>query len=174
LLDKTVALTPPYPSVAVANWFIENLDDGVSPLKVQKLVYFAHGWHLALYNEPLIDEVVQAWEYGPVVPGIYRRFRRYGNQNIERLGMEYRIDDENVHAETPRVPNEDKRTIRLLRRIVEVYGDLTAGQLSTMTHQPDTPWYPIHQRNPNRKGVEIPDDEIKKYFRQIAGHRIDA
>ena len=49
---------PPYSALAVANWFVENLA-GTTPLKLQKLIYFAHGWHLALKGEPLIDEVVQ-------------------------------------------------------------------------------------------------------------------
>src|SRR5208282_4587731 len=72
---------PQYPSMAVANWFIENLSR-VDPLKLQKLVYFAHGWHLALRDQPLIDELVEAWDYGPVVPSLYHQFKRYGNQSI--------------------------------------------------------------------------------------------
>src|SRR5258708_10309168 len=60
----------PYPAEAVANYFLEkSWEEGksVDPLKIQKLVYFANGWHLGLYGSPLIDEEVRAWTYGPVI-----------------------------------------------------------------------------------------------------------
>jgi len=72
-------------ALAVANYFIKKGIDtkkSVSPMKLQKLVYFAHGWRLALYNSPLIDEAIQAWQYGPVIPGIYHEFKHYGNRDI--------------------------------------------------------------------------------------------
>ena len=56
----------PYNAIAVANYFIDKAKaDGVplTHMKLQKLIYFAHGWHLALYGEPLIDEEIQAWEF---------------------------------------------------------------------------------------------------------------
>ena len=57
---------PPYNALVVANYFIDKAKaEGVSltPMKLQKLIYMAHGWHLALYDKPLIDEQFQAWDY---------------------------------------------------------------------------------------------------------------
>lgn len=71
--------------LAIANYFIElakNDDNLVSPMKLQKLVYFAHGWCLALADKPLINEKVEAWQYGPVVGSLYREFKKYGNEGI--------------------------------------------------------------------------------------------
>lgn len=59
-----------FPTIAIANHFImRRWRDGVhvSPMKLQKLVYFAPGWYLALFNKPLIDERVEAWKFGPVI-----------------------------------------------------------------------------------------------------------
>jgi uncharacterized phage-associated protein len=39
----------------------------MSPLKLQSLLYFAQGWHLAVHGEPLFPEPILAWRLGPVV-----------------------------------------------------------------------------------------------------------
>ncbi|MFQ5632018.1 MAG: Panacea domain-containing protein, partial [bacterium] len=57
-----------YDSRLIANYFIDFArKDGVaiSPMKLQKLVYFAHGYYLAITGQPLIEEEIQAWRYGP-------------------------------------------------------------------------------------------------------------
>jgi len=67
----------PLPSAAVANYFLDlGLRESIpiTPLKLQKLVYFAHGWYLGFTGEPLLNEGIQAWEYGPVIPSLYHDF----------------------------------------------------------------------------------------------------
>ncbi|HEY1718789.1 MAG TPA: type II toxin-antitoxin system antitoxin SocA domain-containing protein, partial [Verrucomicrobiae bacterium] len=60
----------PFKSIAVANRFIElaqKSDSKLTLMKLLKIVYFAHGWHLALRDKsPLIDDTVEAWKFGPV------------------------------------------------------------------------------------------------------------
>jgi uncharacterized phage-associated protein len=61
----------------VARYFIMRAyEDGIEAemtnMKVQKLLYYAQSLHLALYNEPLFEEEIQAWRYGPVCPPAYR------------------------------------------------------------------------------------------------------
>jgi uncharacterized phage-associated protein len=80
----------PYDPKAIANYLLEvakNHNETLTPMKIQKLVYFANGWHLALKNEPLINEQVEAWPYGPVIPSLYRAFRRFGDQAITALAI---------------------------------------------------------------------------------------
>ena len=46
-----------YSAKEIANYFLElSAKKDISPLKIQKLVYIAHGWHLALYGEPLVQD----------------------------------------------------------------------------------------------------------------------
>jgi uncharacterized phage-associated protein len=171
VLVKADTPKPPYSSIAVANWFIKNLDE-VTPLKLQKLIYFAHGWNLALRDAPLIAEPVEAWEYGPVISRVYHEFKEYGNRAILTLGTEVDflpdatvpIGERTVFI-TPQIPNTDHNTLMLMRKIADVYGKYTGAQLSTMTHQQNTPWFAVHQEFPNRKNVDIPDSQIKEYFR---------
>ena len=74
--------------IAIANYFIKKpFEDGteLTPMKLLKLVYAAHGWHLDLAGEPLIGERVEPWKYGPVVPSAYDEFKDYGDRNITKL-----------------------------------------------------------------------------------------
>lgn len=58
---------------------VENRERGenLTNLKLQKLLYYAQAWHLALRNAPLFDEDFQAWVHGPVLPSQYLRFRSF-------------------------------------------------------------------------------------------------
>ena len=59
-----------YKALAIANYYIDkaNVEDTpLDHLRLQKLVYLAHGWHLAIHGRPLIEESVEAWKYGPVI-----------------------------------------------------------------------------------------------------------
>src|SRR5690242_19451838 len=76
----------PFSAKAVANEFLKLAKEEhrtLSPMQVIKLVYLAHGWYLAITGRPLLDERVQAWRFGPVVPSIYHEFKKYGNGPIE-------------------------------------------------------------------------------------------
>jgi Uncharacterized phage-associated protein len=49
-----------YPTIAVANAFIERAMKGqlpdLDPMKLQKLMFYAQSWNLKIYNEPLVDD----------------------------------------------------------------------------------------------------------------------
>ena len=45
---------------------------------LQKLVYIAHGWNLAICGEPLIEEAPEAWDNGPVYRSIWDHIRDHG------------------------------------------------------------------------------------------------
>jgi uncharacterized phage-associated protein len=84
-----------YEAKAVANHFLDLAQDSrgtLSPMKIQKLVYFSHGWHLSINNgRALIDEAVQAWTYGPVIPSLYHEFKKYGNGPITSPALSMEI-----------------------------------------------------------------------------------
>lgn len=61
----------------------------------------------------------------------------------------------------------DEQTMALLSNIWDVYGAMSAIQLSNLTHHADGPWHRVYTENPNRKGVVIPDALIKEYFDSV-------
>jgi uncharacterized phage-associated protein len=158
-----------YPPTAVANAFLDlsrNSHEALDPMKVQKLVYFAHGWHLGRGAGPLISEPIEAWDYGPVVPTLYRDLKPYGAGAITEHLKEFEPTPGGFRFVAPAVTDATERSF--LGRIWEVYGKLSATQLSAMTHQPGTPWTTTRNRNPGARGAVIPDELMKIYFQQLA------
>lgn len=160
-----------YPAAAIANELLElaRLDGKkLTPMQVQKLVYFAHGWNLALTGEPLIDERIEAWEYGPVVKSLYKDFREFGSGFITKLAKAPDLDGAEYSWTTPCIddgPDDELNefTKALVQKIWEVYGGYSAFRLSEMTHAETSPWTAA-RRNPHQF---IPDDSIRDYFKQM-------
>ena len=92
---------------SVAEFFLplhkEDDAEAMSQLRLQKLLYYAQAWHLALTGRPLIDEDIQAWRHGPAVPSVYRRYKSYGWRSIPK-------------PDTP-VPSFDPETARVLHAV---------------------------------------------------------
>ncbi len=157
----------PFSAAAVANEFLRLAYADrrpVTPLKMQKLVYFAHGWYLAVTGRPLISESVQAWKYGPVIPTLYKEFKEYGDEPIPFPAMTFvpgkgksvvSLDDEGT-------TDEVALARQVIQRVWAEYGSLTAEQLSSITHDEGSPW----DSTPHKDvaGTEISDDKIKEYF----------
>src|SRR5258708_4614205 len=130
----------PFPAKAVANEFLKLAkQDGktLTPMQLIKLVYFAHGWHLALTGKPLLDERVEAWKYGPVVPSLYHEFKRYGNEEITDFARKDEVinkDGKLTIGYSPiKLEGEGAEyASQLVKKIWEVYGKYSAVQLSNL------------------------------------------
>jgi uncharacterized phage-associated protein len=115
----------------VARYFIVRAyEDGIEAemtnMKVQKLLYYSQSLHLALYDEPLFDEVIQAWRYGPVCPPAYRFYSEFEAKQLPIPGQELLLQ----------IPDEKKK---LLEEIWRYFGGYHAYRLSDMTHV-EFPW----------------------------------
>ncbi len=150
-----------YPAKTIANYFIfksksESLSD-LTPMKLLKLVYIAHGWHLAIKNEPLIFESIDAWKYGPVIETLYHEFKRYKNNPISEL------------TQAPSVPDEDESTRKILNDVWSKYAIHTGVQLSNWSHEPGSPWHQTwHDKNgKSYNGLPISNQIIQEYFSKI-------
>lgn len=166
-----------YTAKAIANYFIDKAKEAGNPvahLKLQKLVYLAHGWYLAFQDEgapPLVTEYPEAWKYGPVFPSLYHELKINGSDPITTPAMEW--DTEGYYREgvmfitsptTPTVDTEDAYVISLLDQIWNHYGTWTGPQLSNYTHRPSSPW---DQVSKERHNENIPDKIIQKYFKDL-------
>ncbi len=137
----------------VARYFLAKADpeigDIISNLKLQKLCYYAQGFHLALRGQPFFPEPIEAWQHGPVVPELYHAYKQYGGGAIP-------------------VPTDvdsscfDQEQRELLDEVYSVYGQYSAWKLRNMTHE-EPPW---RDAQANGAGV-IAHDAMASYFRTL-------
>ncbi len=151
-----------YNTLAIANFFIKSsfaTGDELTPMKLIKLCYIAHGWHLGLYEKPLLDEPVYAWKFGPVVVNVYHHFKCFGNSRITSYAKTIN------GIELPNVPE----TEAFLERIWDVYKKFDGIQLSAMTHQKDTPWDIVYNQMNGKvnKDSIIPDNIIEQHYKTL-------
>jgi uncharacterized phage-associated protein len=119
-----------YNASDISKYFIRcaNLEaEGViTNMKLQKLLYYAQGFHLALFDTPLFAETIEASQYGPVVPEIYRQYKSYScNALPEATDF------------SPEIINLDTR--ELIDEVYEVFGKYTGTALANLTHE-EAPW----------------------------------
>ncbi|MEQ9867412.1 Panacea domain-containing protein [Pectobacterium aroidearum] len=166
-----------YSAIAVANAFIERAKhygiNDLSPMKLQKLVYFAHAWHLALTGKPLIDEPVCAWRYGPVVPSVYNAFRGYGSGHIPTPAVAYEYSQGVPFPIIPTV--NDKESAHLIDAVMNTYGNQSAIFLSNLTHQTGSAWDVTKDdhRQGQISGCVIPNEVIRNTTRVQLGMNVD-
>lgn len=162
-----------YSAIAVANAFIEKAKAkgirDLTPMKLQKLVFYAHAWSLVMTNKPLVKDKVFAWTYGPVIESIYHEFKSFGSTNITKPGTELAWDDDpNALIEfkyvTPRLPQEDEFSSDIVDYVLEAYGDQSAISLSNLTHRPGSAWHTIVEEHGGGgpRSLVIPNDVIKE------------
>ena len=154
----------PYDTRRVANFFLDK--EPLTQMKLHKLLFYAHGWHLGFKGRPLIDETFEAWTYGPVVPSIRAEFRSFGSRPIDVPA--YMLSPLDGRFEpVPPVDGADGFSGELLERVWKVYKGFSASQLSALTHKPDSPWT---QARAGYTGVvrfpPIPNSLIQKHFKQ--------
>lgn len=125
----------------------------ISPMKLIKLAYICQGFHLAYYNEPLFPERAQAWKFGPVIREIYDEVKGYGRDPVHPR----HFDDEEEAM--------DERAEKVLWVVFEVYSQLSAAQLSALTHHQGTPWYVVREKM-RTKNNNIPHFLIREHYRK--------
>lgn len=139
----------------VAEYFLSKVDadagDCISNLKLQKLVYYAQGFVMAITNKKLFDEKIIAWQHGPVVKTLYDMYKDFGANCIT---PDFNYDLSKI--------SKKSEIVEILDEVYNVYGQFSAWKLRQMTHS-EGPW-----QNYNLNDI-IPDESIMEFFKtQIA------
>ncbi len=111
----------------------------------------------------LLDETLEAWRYGPVVPSLCREFRRFGADPISSLATEFDPRSPDFFG-VPEVDPSDEFVLGLLTRVWKTCGRYSAAVLSSLTHEPGLPWTLTRERNPGVRFAGIPNDLIRSHF----------
>ena len=149
---------PSYDPRAIANEFLRLRDGPTNQMWLQKMVYIANGWNLAINNEPLTDARIEAWDGGPVFRAIWNQIRDFGyNVKGGLLGD---------HQGRPYVAELTPNERNVLEHVWKRYGGYSGLELSRLTHQEGTPWSNAFFG----KGRNSPLDpaDIKQHFIELA------
>ncbi len=125
---------------------IEGQGELMSNMKLQKMLYYEQGFHLAVFGTPLFEEDIEAWMYGPVVPAVYEVYKDYGYNGIDPGKVE-------------EVSLSDREQA-LFDEVYKVYGAYSAIGLMNMTHR-ESPW----ANTPTGVGSVISRDKMVEFFR---------
>jgi uncharacterized phage-associated protein len=121
--------------------------EGITNLKLQKILYFAQAYYLAKFDKPLFNNTIEAWEYGPVVPDVYRKFKDYGGNPI--------ISEKDESS----LSEKDKG---ILKEVWETFGGYSASRLVDISHA-HTPWKDAYAS----KDKTISNKSLGEYYRPL-------
>lgn len=129
--------------------FFQDAGDPVSNLKLQKLLYYVQGWHLALLGKPAFPDRFEAWVHGPVQPATYGNYKAYRWSPIT------------AELPVPEIPDE---TVEVIKSVLETYGGDGGYQLELRTHQ-EAPWLVARGAlSPDQESSAIITHESMKAF----------
>lgn len=132
----------------VAEYFLalqdEDAGDTISNLKLQKLLYYAQGFHLAVFGVCLFEDEIEKWTHGPVVPTIYHEYKSHGQNDIPAPTD---VDFSEIDTE-------------FLNEVYNEFGQYSAWKLRNMTHD-ESPWV-----DANHGGI-ISHKSMMDYFSQF-------
>lgn len=154
-----------YSAASIANGFLSlgfRDEKNITPMKIQKLVYLAHGHALVERPALIINEFFEAWKFGPLLPSLYHECKRYGPNAIDNYIHDL---DLRTGLKFP-APMPDETMVRDITEFVWcTYGDYSASTLSDWTHAKGGPWDKVTNGGTKiLRGQDISNDLIKIYF----------
>lgn len=131
---------------SVARYICDKGSWRVTNLQLQKIIYMAQMFHLGKDGSRLVDAGFEAWDFGPVVPELYRRVRMYGSAPIQDVFYNARVfNDTDTRAQT-------------LEEVCSALLPKRPGELVDITHWEKGAWAKNYV--PGIKGIRIPDEDI--------------
>lgn len=149
--------------------FCQNMGVTISPLKLQKLLYYVQSWHIAKFDkQDIFNSLPEAWVNGPVYREVYNTYKTsfFKNNNIRTDLDEVALSNKLKKQQEFLNLNEDQ--LKLVNTVLEAYSKLSDERLVLMTHS-EEPW------NEARKGLspiersenKLSIDTIYNYFNRI-------
>lgn len=137
----------------------------ISNLSLQKLLYFVQAYYLAFtpLHKPCFDDEIEAWDFGPVVPRVYREFRRFGGGHIPPIEQYILFTPENIWNSQVVDFNENvipKADRKIIQSVVDNFKNYSATDLVSLTHS-QRPWKEAFAHGGNRI---ISKSAIRGYF----------
>jgi len=131
----------------------------VTPLALQKMLYFVQGIHMVNFGQPMFDEECQAWVHGPAYKGVYELFKTFRYNPI---------DDKRFVILRERFKDLTEDEMNTIDIVINSFGMYSAKTLERITHK-EAPW--IDEREgllaDEPSNNVIPKEKIKQYFDMV-------
>lgn len=142
-----------YDVLDIAEYIIKRgweMGDCINCLKLQKILYFVQTQFMVAENYPCFSEKIEAWEFGPVIPIVYRKYIKFGNATLF---------DDYITQDFDYISDEDKENIDAVIKMALPY---SSAELVKIT-QNQLPWMNAIVR----KNKEIKIESLREYFCDI-------
>ena len=139
------------------SYILKEAED-ITPLQLQKLLYYTQAIYMVNYNKTLFPEKCQAWEFGPVYKNVYDVFKEFKYNPIEDKRF---IFFKNNHQS---LSENDKHIIDM---VINTFGMYSGKTLTSLTHR-ESPWNEVYDDTVNFHSEVITNESIKKYFVRMA------
>jgi len=136
-------------------------------MKLQKLLFYAHAWHLAYGRGPLFENDFEAWPWGPVVRDVYVQTKDYGRGAVTGRIWEFAKGDDGFAIITPEGVDTDLKGF--IKSVWDVMKNYSGVQLSNSTHAEGEPWTIISKSIGTSSKPTIPNDLIQDVFKKKLG-----
>lgn len=144
----------------IAKYFIYLSNENnlvITNKKLQKLVYYAQAWSLALRNKNLFNENIEAWIHGPVIRTLFDYYKRFHFSSIE----------EQISPTIEKLFSPEEK--QLLDNIWSVYGKFDATYLEILVHS-EKPWQEARARHNQVISSESMIEFYKSRLEQVQGN----
>jgi uncharacterized phage-associated protein len=154
---------------AVANLLLKEArsrGQHLSNLKLQKLLFLCHAFHLVDTGRPLVRGTFEAWQYGPVHREAYDAFKKFGAKPITEDADKY----DPVTGIRGLIPlPADRLVLDVVRKVINFYGGKSATELVELTHAEEGPWSYVvtSAANSANIGLKISDEIIVNRFKYL-------
>ncbi|HUC89446.1 MAG TPA: type II toxin-antitoxin system antitoxin SocA domain-containing protein [Patescibacteria group bacterium] len=125
----------------------EKIAPELSPLKIQKLLFYTQAWYAANKDDRLFEDDIYAWPLGPVVEDVYHHYKSYGAQDLAK-------------EESLTITCNDDSFDEDIKSVLAVYGGMSAYELVARTHKEE-----VWRKYKGASNKLIPFEEIRSDFK---------
>lgn len=132
----------------------------ITPLALQKILYFIQGIYMVLFDRPLYKEDCMAWVHGPVYEEVYNLFKDFKYNPIE---------DDRFAIFKDRFEELSEQEKMVIDLVINTFGKYSGKVLENITHG-EAPWENAREdyETSEKSRKIICKDEIKEYFMSVA------
>ncbi|WDF57575.1 MULTISPECIES: Panacea domain-containing protein [Flavobacterium] len=117
-------------------YFFNSRGSLITNKKLQKLLYYSQAWHLVYFDEnPLFEEVPEAWVHGAVYPSVYQQYKKFRAKPIVFDNQLKREELDKLFDSFGFNPDQKE----FIDSVLLTYGKKEAFELEILNHR-EKPW----------------------------------